>query len=71
MTRLLALGLAFLTMIAPAMTAGAPLRVGTSAGPYAEILEDPRVAKLIAIYRSPEVKQFILDRFGDTIIPTW
>ena len=33
--------------------------------------DDPRVAKLIAIYRSPEVKQFILDRFGGTIIPTW
>jgi len=33
--------------------------------------DDPRVAKLITIYRSPEVKQFILDRFGGTIIPTW
>jgi D-methionine transport system substrate-binding protein len=33
--------------------------------------DDPRVAKLIAIYRSPEVKQFILDRFGGSIIPTW
>ncbi len=33
--------------------------------------EDPRIAKLIAIYRSPEVKQFILDRFGGSIIPTW
>ena len=33
--------------------------------------DDPRVAKLIAIYRSPEVKQFILDRFGGTIVPTW
>ncbi len=32
---------------------------------------DPRVLKLIAIYRSPEVKQFILDRFGGTILPTW
>ena len=32
---------------------------------------DPRVAKLIGICRSPEVKQFILDRFGGTIIPTW
>lgn len=33
--------------------------------------DDPRVAKLISIYRSPEVKQFILDRFGGTIVPTW
>jgi D-methionine transport system substrate-binding protein len=33
--------------------------------------DNPRVAKLIAVYRSPEVKQFILDRFGGTIIPTW
>ena len=32
---------------------------------------DPRIAKLIAAYRSPEVKQFILDRFGGTIIPAW
>ncbi len=32
---------------------------------------DPRVLKLIAAYRSPGVKQFILDRFGGTIIPTW
>ena len=32
---------------------------------------DPRVLKLIAIYRSPEVKQFIMDRFGGTILPTW
>ncbi len=71
LSRRLALGLAFLTMIAPVVAAGAPLRVGTSAGPYAEILDDPRVAKLIAIYRSPEVKKFILDRFGGTIIPTW
>ena len=30
-----------------------------------------RVLKLIAIYRSPEVRKFILDRFGGTIIPTW
>ncbi len=33
--------------------------------------DDPRVARLIAIYRSPEVKQFILNRFGGTIVPTW
>ncbi len=33
--------------------------------------DDPRVTKLIAIYRSPEVKRFILDRFGGTIVPTW
>ncbi len=32
---------------------------------------DPRVLKLIATYRSPEVKRFILDRFGGTILPTW
>ncbi len=28
-------------------------------------------AKLIAIDRSPEVKQLIFDRFGRTIMPTW
>jgi D-methionine transport system substrate-binding protein len=32
---------------------------------------DPRMLKLIAIYRSPKVKQFIADRFGGTILPTW
>ena len=33
--------------------------------------EDHRVAKLIEIYRSPEVKEFILDKFAGSIIPTW
>jgi D-methionine transport system substrate-binding protein len=33
--------------------------------------DNPRVLKLIAIYRSPEVRKFILDRFGGTIIPAW
>ena len=33
--------------------------------------DDPRIAKYIAIYRSPEVKAFIEKRFDGTIIPTW
>lgn len=32
---------------------------------------DPRILKYIALYRSPEVKDFILKRFDGTIIPTW
>ncbi|HLO76558.1 MAG TPA: MetQ/NlpA family ABC transporter substrate-binding protein [Magnetospirillum sp.] len=33
--------------------------------------DDPRIQKYIALYRSPEVKEFILKRFDGTIIPTW
>ncbi len=33
--------------------------------------DDPRIARYIAIYRSPEVKAFIEKRFDGTIIPTW
>lgn len=33
--------------------------------------DDPRIQKYIALYRSPEVKDFILKRFDGTIIPTW
>ena len=33
--------------------------------------DDPRVRKYIAVYRSPEVKAFILKRFDGSIIPTW
>jgi len=32
---------------------------------------DPRIQKLIAIYRSPEVKAYILDHFHGSIIPAW
>lgn len=32
---------------------------------------DPKILKYIAIYRSPEVKEFILKRFSGSIIPTW
>jgi len=32
---------------------------------------DPRVKRYIDIYRSPEVRQFILTRFNGTILPTW
>ncbi|MBL0931829.1 MAG: MetQ/NlpA family ABC transporter substrate-binding protein [Alphaproteobacteria bacterium] len=32
---------------------------------------DERLKKFIAIYRSPEVRQFIEKRFDGTIIPTW
>lgn len=33
--------------------------------------DDPRIQKYIALYRSPEIKDFILKRFDGTIIPTW
>lgn len=33
--------------------------------------DDPRIRRYIEIVRSPETKQFVLDRFDGTIIPTW
>jgi D-methionine transport system substrate-binding protein len=33
--------------------------------------DNPRIGKLIAIYRSPEVKSFILAHFNGSIIPAW
>lgn len=33
--------------------------------------DDPQIRRYIEIYRSPEVKDFILARFQGTIIPTW
>ncbi|MBX6742752.1 MAG: MetQ/NlpA family ABC transporter substrate-binding protein [Acetobacteraceae bacterium] len=33
--------------------------------------ENARLLRYISIYRSPEVKQFIAERFGNTILPTW
>lgn len=33
--------------------------------------DDPRIKKLIAIYRSPEVKDFILGKFNGSVIPNW
>jgi len=33
--------------------------------------DDPKIRKFIAVYRSPEVKAFVLKRFDGTIIPTW
>jgi D-methionine transport system substrate-binding protein len=32
---------------------------------------DPKILKYIAVYRSPEVKDFIAKRFDGTILPTW
>ena len=32
---------------------------------------DPKIQKYIALYRSPEVKDFINKRFDGTILPTW
>ncbi len=34
-------------------------------------IEDPTIKRFIALYRSPEVRQFIETRFNGTIIPTW
>ena len=33
--------------------------------------DDPRIQQLIAIYRSPEVKAFILEHFHGSILPAW
>lgn len=33
--------------------------------------DDPRIKKLIGIYRSPEVKDFILSTFNGSVIPNW
>lgn len=33
--------------------------------------DDPAIRRFIEIYRSPEVRQFILTRFNGSIIPTW
>lgn len=33
--------------------------------------DDPRIRRYIELYRSPEVKAFILSRFQGTLIPTW
>ncbi|WP_101341211.1 MetQ/NlpA family ABC transporter substrate-binding protein (plasmid) [Cereibacter azotoformans] len=33
--------------------------------------DDPRLKTFIDLYRSPEVKEFILTRFDGTILPTW
>lgn len=32
---------------------------------------DPRIARLIQIYQSPEVRQFIQEKFQGTIVPAW
>jgi D-methionine transport system substrate-binding protein len=47
-------------------------------GPYANIIavreqdrNKPWVAKLVRIYRSPEVKQFVKTTFKDSVIPSW
>jgi len=34
-------------------------------------VDDPRIKKLIGIYRSPEVKEFILAKFNGSVIPNW
>jgi len=33
--------------------------------------DNPRIQKLIGIYRSPEVKAFILEHFNGSVIPAW
>jgi D-methionine transport system substrate-binding protein len=32
---------------------------------------DPRILRFVAIYRSPEVKAFILDHYGNYLTPVW
>lgn len=33
--------------------------------------DDPRIRKLIGLYRSPEVKAYLLEHFNGSIIPAW
>lgn len=33
--------------------------------------DDPAIKRFIELYRSPEVRQFVLTRFNGTIVPTW
>lgn len=33
--------------------------------------DDPRIQKLIGIYRSPEVQAYIPEHFNGSIIPAW
>ncbi len=33
--------------------------------------DDPRLTAFIATYRSPEVKRFLLDRYGGFLEPAW
>lgn len=33
--------------------------------------DDPRIKKLIGIYRSPEVKDYVLTQFKGSVIPNW
>jgi len=33
--------------------------------------DDPRIKRFVELYRSPEVRAFILTRFNGTIVPTW
>ena len=49
-----------------------------SESPYANILavrkadkDKPCVAKLVKVYQSDEVKQFILDKFKGAVVPAW
>ncbi|MGF7173990.1 MetQ/NlpA family ABC transporter substrate-binding protein [Azospirillum doebereinerae] len=46
--------------------------------PYANVLvvrkadkDKPWVAKLVKIYQSPEVKEFVLAKFKDAVVPAW
>jgi D-methionine transport system substrate-binding protein len=33
--------------------------------------DDPRIAKFVALFRSPEVKEFITAKYGKFIVPLW
>lgn len=33
--------------------------------------DDPRIRRFVELYRSPQIKQFILTKFDGTILPTW
>lgn len=33
--------------------------------------DDPRIRRYIALYRSPDVRAFVLERFKGNILPTW
>ena len=50
---------------------GAESRFGLIWTAPSKSVNDPRIRKLIGIYRSPEVKAFVLEKFNGSVIPNW
>lgn len=54
------------------------ISVEAATGPYANVLaiqakdkDKPWVAKLVKAYHSPEVKKFVLEKYKNSVIPSW